>query len=882
VSTIGGNTSTTEPLRRAARARPVLSPVHRAKLRRPSTVEHFVRRDRLHEFLDDIARGPITLVIAPAGSGKTSLIAGWVGEQSLPSAWVSLDDADLVAVQFWSAMIAAVDSIAPGSGAAALAVLERPGGRTIEVVDELLAGLEARHGTEALLVVDDFHVVDRDDVVTKSFERLLLHLPRWLHVIVTSRRELTLPIDRMRSRGHVAEIRFAELRFSSDEAVQLLTRLSPSMPQEHVDLAVTRAAGWATSLQLAALATRSAQAQRDLGAIGRSGELLVHDYVLHEILSDESAETMDVLFAAALVPRLNAELGAALTGRNDAGEILRRAERRGLFVTRLGPDGWFELHDLVREVLIAELSRRSPADLAALHGRAAEWFESSGDVVRALEQWQRAGRPMDALRLLVANQAALYDIGREAVIAGTIAAIHSDVTTGDPAAKVALAWCHMFVDRRRFLELVEELVWWVDQSDPDTVVRARVTALRSIAAVIRGDWSSSATLARSAMEQLGDGWRNDFLGRFSWNMIVRSTALSESWDDSDDVVRRAEAELSLDPERRLSLEGTRSLGAALAGRPLDALRVAAGVRHAAEVSNMSVLRFDLALAEALAHRELGDRARALSDLESLVAAPVVSMLYCRVLAMVELGHAHLEGGDVAAAWSMFADARTLVDTESFERDVQGWPARLGVLLALADDDLASARQWAAEIDDQFWSGIASARIHLAEGDREAATDALDVVVPRCVRHRVIVALLRAQAAGDRAEAAKWSTTAIELAADYGLLQTVAAEGRRTLELVERASWRVPVEWMDRLRRAVAEPPSRSMAHRAGLVEPLTERERDVLRFLPSRLTVREIAEELHVSVNTLKFHLKVIYRKLGVTSRAEAAELAREMTSLRK
>ena len=155
-------------------------------------------------------------------------------------------------------------------------------------------------------------------------------------------------------------------------------------------------------------------------------------------------------------------------------------------------------------------------------------------------------------------------------------------------------------------------------------------------------------------------------------------------------------------------------------------------------------------------------------------------------------------------------------------------------------------------------------------------------MPRCVRHEVVLALLKARAIADRDEAMKCAAAGVELAVRVGLFQTVAVEGAEVIELVEQAAWRAPAEWLDRLRRATAETRDRTAPAGPALIEPLTERERDVLRFLPSRLTVREIADELYVSVNTLKFHLRAIYRKLGVNSRAEAAEVARTMSKVRR
>jgi LuxR family maltose regulon positive regulatory protein len=405
--------------------------------------------------------------------------------------------------------------------------------------------------------------------------------------------------------------------------------------------------------------------------------------------------------------------------------------------------------------------------------------------------------------------------------------------------------------------------------------------LQSIAATLNGDWLEAEPLAERALHDLGDGWWRDPLGRFGWNMVARTWALSESWSNRGDEVREAELALSRDPERRLSFEGTRALGEALAGRPADALRVAAGVRRATEVTNMTILRVELALAEAVAHRELGDSKRALPELIALTDAPAETMFHCRILATLELAQARLDEGDVDEARRVFRQAESLIETESFGPGGRNWLARVGTQLAVSACEIDDARSWAHQVDDRFWGGVSSARVHLAVGNRVDAVGALDRVVPRCVRHEVVLGLLRARAVADHEESTKHAIAAVELATVNGLLQTVASEGADAVELVERSAWRVSPQWLDRLRRAAAEGAGRSQEGRADLVESLTERERDVLRFLASRLTVREIADELYLSVNTLKFHLKAIYRKLGVNSRAEAAEAARRMSHAR-
>jgi LuxR family maltose regulon positive regulatory protein len=830
--------------------------------------------------LDQVVRGPLTLVVAPAGAGKTTLLSGWVAETQIPTAWLSLDDGDADGVQLWSGLIAALETLVPGCGDRARTLLDQPDS-LLDAVGELLDDLDDGDRPLAVLVLDDVHVLDDHDLPADSLALFLQNLPEWLHVVVLARRKPRLPIDRLRVRGRLGEIHFSALQFSPAEASDLLSRIAPTLSEDEVTAAAARAGGWAAGLQLAALAARAERAMPEVPGPTDSGELLVDDYVWHEVLRDESPELIESLLDTAVVDRVNSSLARALTGRDDAGDLLLLGETRGLFVTRLGTDGWFEVHALVREALVAETARRSPGRVAEQHARAARWFEEAGDVPTALSHWLLAARPRDALRLLALKNADLYDGGLEATIERTVRAIPMSVATADHQAMIDFAWCHLLVDRHRFLGTVGQLAGWASEAaDVDSTVRRRVAMLQSIAATMTGDWAEGAELARRTVLDLGEGWSLDPLGRFGWNLIARDIALSEHWDDRDCRVREASLALNQAADRRLAFEGTRALGEVLAGRPVDALRIAAGVRESAAVSSMSVLRAELAAAEAIAHRELGDRSRAVAELLTLAELPGGPVLYCRLLALLELTQAHLDEGDVLAAASVFADAEELVEAEFPGRQARAWLARVGTLVALASGEFDEARRWSADVEDRFWAGVGTARVHLAEGRRLDAVAALETAEPRCPRHHVVRELLWSQAVLSRDDQLRRATSAVEQAVANGLLQTVASEGAEVLRIVELASWRAPAPWLDRLRRAASPRLGAMQVHRSNLAEALTERERDVLRLLPSRLTLREIAGELCISVNTLKFHLKVIYRKLGVASRAEAADVARKMTRL--
>jgi LuxR family transcriptional regulator, maltose regulon positive regulatory protein len=853
------------------------SPLLGAKLRAATVPDQHIRRDRLLRLLDATTTAPVALINAPAGAGKTTLAASWVAESPSPTAWLAIDETDRDAGQFWTAVIAALQAFVAGCGeSSAISRRRRPSLR--EVVDDLLDDLDAADRQASYLVIDDVQIVDDADEISTSLARFLEHLPSWLHVVLLSRRDLTLAQDRMRARGQLGEVHFAELRFSDDEARQLLTRLASSLSPETVDAAVASAAGWAAGLQLTALAVRSSGAQHSPDDIVRGEDLLVHDYVWREVLGGEAPELVEAMLNCAVVERVNTSLAQALTLRSDADALLLRAEARGLFVTRVGTGGWFEVHALARAALKAELGNRAPSRLAEQHARAAKWFEGAGEVPLALEHWLLAGRSRDALRVLAATAADLYENGREATLQRTMADLAPDVVTADLDTMIEYTWCHLLVDRRRFLELVELLTFWTNRSTADKTTRARVMILESIAAAVSGGSVASGQLARRAMDELGDDTWRDPLCRFGWNMVARDIALSERWDDGSDEVCDARFALGRDPRRRIAFEETRALGQALAGRPVDALGTAAAARRAATVSNMTIVSGELALAEAIAHREIGDRARAVPELDALAQAPGETTLFAKILANCELAHASVDNGDLDRARLAVAAAERLVDAESFGPDGHSWVSRAGIHLALTAGRLDDARRFAESDPDSFWAAIHAARVELTEGEQAKAAAVLATAVPRCVRHEVIVGLLKARCTDDHDESLKLATVAVEQAAQAGILQTVASEGADILELVERAAWRVPSPWLERLRRTAAS--SRLHVRVPKLIDPLTERERDVLRFLPSRLTIREIADELFVSVNTLKFHLKVIYRKLGVSSRAEAAELARRMSHL--
>src|SRR3954469_1911822 len=387
------------------------------KLHVPEPRPGLVARSELLARLAAEADGRLTLVCAPAGWGKSLLLAGWHASEAerRPFAWVSLDPGDDDPVRFWSYVIGALRTVEPGLGDAALAALPTAGPALLEAVLPMLVNELAEIPRPIVLVLDDYHVL-HDEVIHASVAFLLRHLPRTVHVAIASRFDPPLALSRLRAAGEVVEVRAGDLQFSHDEADALLNdMLALGLDRADVTLLRERTEGWPAGLALAALSLRD-QGDRSAFIHAFAGDDRHIGEYLHDVISEQPRPVREFLLRTAILERLCAPLCDAVTGGSDSAALLAEAYRSNLFLVALDDRGrWFRYHHLFRDLLREELARSEPELVAELHRRASVWHESNGDVDDAIFHATAGGRIDSAAELIAQHWRPAFQVSPRTV-----------------------------------------------------------------------------------------------------------------------------------------------------------------------------------------------------------------------------------------------------------------------------------------------------------------------------------------------------------------------------------------------------------------------------------------------------------------------------------
>ncbi|HTC70835.1 MAG TPA: hypothetical protein VK662_14790, partial [Acidothermaceae bacterium] len=415
-------------------------PLIETKLYIPKPRPNVIVRPRLSERLRRGAESKLTLISAPAGFGKTTLLSDWLASTSAKDrvAWLSLDQGDSRSATFWTYLIAALQTVAPGVGASALPLLQSSD-LPIETALTLLINELGALDHDVALVLDDLHVVESPDV-EEGLIFLLEHLPAHVRVVISTRADPRVPLARLRARGELVEIRAADLRFTHDEAAAYLDAAGLHLTSPEVALLGERTEGWIAALQLAGL---SMQGRADVGGFiaGFAGnDRYIVDYLVDEVLQRQPEHVRDFLLSTSILERLNGSLCDAVTDRHDSKAMLEMLDHANLFVVPLDDvREWYRYHRLFADVLQAHLLETRPADIAALHVRASAWYQQTDDVAAAIRHAMAAQDFDRAADLVEFAIPVMRRARQEAVLSGWLKSLPVDVLRVRPVLSVGLA-----------------------------------------------------------------------------------------------------------------------------------------------------------------------------------------------------------------------------------------------------------------------------------------------------------------------------------------------------------------------------------------------------------------------------------------------------------
>jgi LuxR family maltose regulon positive regulatory protein len=509
------------------------------KLYLPPPPPGFVARPRLVDALEaGLARG-LVLVCAPAGFGKTALLADWVRDGRHRVGWLSLDAGDNDPARFWRHVIAALDRARPGiAGRSAPLLGSSPPPSFEGVVTALINQLAAQPGQgEVLLVLDDYHLIDAPPVHA-SLGFLLEHRPPGLRLVLASRADPPLPLARLRARGQLAELRAGQLRFTAEEAAALLRQAAgPALPEAAMAALAARTEGWVAGLQLAALSLRGQEDVAGFVAAFSGSHRYVLDYLTEEVLERQPDEVRGFLLETSMLERLSGALCDAVTGRPGGQAMLERVERANLFLVPLDEvRGWWRYHRLFADLLRARLQRERPERVPALNRNAAAWSEAHGLADDAVRHALAAGDTAWAARLIERHADALLLRSEGATLQRWLAALPADLAGSRPrlclvqafhalaGSDVEGAGPPLDAAERALAEAADEPFEPSAGKVASLLVNvpAAIALGRAILAQLRGDAEGTAAAASQALAKIGEGeWLLDsmtrgFLARAEW------------------------------------------------------------------------------------------------------------------------------------------------------------------------------------------------------------------------------------------------------------------------------------------------------------------------------------------------------------------------------
>src|SRR6266511_3017820 len=885
------------------------SPLLETKLHVPRRRRGLVARPRLSERLSRGAESALTVVSAPAGFGKTTL----------------LDQRDNDPTVFWTYLVAALQTAAHGVGAGALSLLQSPRPPIEAVLATLLNDLGAV-SNDVVLVLDDYHVIDARDV-QDGMAFLLEHLPPQIHLVIASRADPALPLARLRARGELVEIRAADLRFTPDEAAAYLNEvMGLALTARDVAALEGRTEGWIAALQLAAL---SMQGRDDVAGFiaGFAGDdRYIVDYLIEEVLQRQSEDVRNFLLQTSILGRLSGPLCDAVTRRDGGKAMLEALDRGNLFLVPLDDRReWYRYHHLFADVLLARLLDEQPDQVPDLHRRASEWYEQNGELSEAIRHALAGGDFERAADLIEVAIPALRRGRQEVTLRRWLETLPDELIRARPVLNVGYVGALMvsgeldgvegrLLDAERWLDASAGAMEGPDVPSAATVVvdeeqlrrlPAEIAIYRAALARALGDVAGTVTYARRALDllrdddHLGRGAAAGFLGLVHWTSGDLEAA-HQSWATAMASLLKA-GHVSDAIGCSIALADIRTVQ----GRLREATSIYERGLELAAGPGEPALRgaADMHVGLSEVHRERNDLAAAAQHLrQSQELGEHAGLAQNRYRWCVATARMREAEGDLDGALDLLDDAERLYVSDYFPnvRPIAALKARVWV----AEDRWAEALGWAREqglsADDDLsylreFEHVTLARALLARSRRTPADGSWDeamALLDRLLdaaeqgqRGRSVIEILVLQALAHEARrdvraAVVPLERAVALAEPEGYVRVFVDEGGPIALLLEDAARRrLAPRYARQLLAALGRTTARAPVQE-GLIEPLSQRELEVLRLLGTDLGGPEIANQLVVSLNTVRTHTRNIYAKLGVSNRRAAVRRAEELDLL--
>jgi LuxR family maltose regulon positive regulatory protein len=851
--------------------------VARAKFRVPRLPNATVRRSALITPLASATEAPLSLVVAAPGSGKTALLAQWVSDLDGPVAWMSCDSSDADATRFWRNFATAVALAWDGIGVAAAELADTDSGEQIAIG---LANELGSLGQPGVIVIDDFHCAGPEPAVMTG---LISALPPLVRLVLGSRSDPPFPLGRLRLQGRLLELRQDDLGFTSDEARQLMVDLGVDLGGDDLEQLIAVTEGWPAGVHLAGLSLRARPNPTGLlRALIETDHSLV-DFLVNEVIELQPPEVVEFLMMTAELESFDAALCDAVTGRHDSVEMLSRVRSANLFLVELDqPGGWYRYHHLFAQFLRGRLRALAPERVPVIHGAAAEAYSQRGAPMSAVRHSLRAGDTAAALGHLESYGTGAWSI-EDQTTGGTTARAWLD-EHGAPhldSSPQSILLCTIVLnlagdndDPQPWLELVE-----ARGADLDAQTRLLLEGAWSFHHLQRGDPASALDRARRSEKILSEGDVDSVWVQLVTSMLVQAQVWLDELDGARATLEAARVGSVLPPVvARVRLPAFAAQVEALRGNLTEAERLATAALTAADQLGLDDGNFG----RADAHLALATTTTERNQLETAEVHLELAMRIVEegrrrpleLLVHLQLAQIAAARGDGPASIEAIEQARAVFPHAA--SPVIAHIDQVDARLALDRGDLATATALRARLPSSATADLLAARLRLATGDRAGTRELLEAMADRMsttrmtIEHDLLTALATADTERRRADDALHH--ALALAQPAGFERTLVAEGPALWRLLESlpAHGRIADYIAEILETADLVSLGPATVTQQGMVDPLSERELTVLRYLASRLTCAEIARELYLSVNTVRSHVKAVYRKLGVHSRSAA------------